>query len=42
MAAQVYLNTLNNDLVYDDRLIVVQNERVILFILLFISAGWLS
>lgn len=42
MAALVYLNTLNNDLVYDDRLIVVQNERVILFILLFISAGWLS
>ena len=42
VAAPVYLNTLNNDLVYDDRLIVVQNERVILFILLFISAGWLS
>ena len=31
MAAQVYLNTLNNDLVYDDRVIVVNRNSMLHF-----------
>lgn len=44
LAAHVNPNTLNNDLVYDDRVIVVQNERVrdpLDFRDIWLESGWL-